>query len=116
MDKDQSDDLSISEMSKLRQLVLLAGAHRTMAVHIKCFEKFEKWVTDHGLDLYPLSADKVLKYALHLDQQECGPSVLPSVRMSIKWVTSRLDIECPDLEDSWLMALVQKVVTDVPRP
>lgn len=112
VDKDQSDDLSISEMSKLRQLVLLAGAHRTMAVHIKCFEKFEKWVIDHGLDLYPLSADKVLKYALHLAQQECGPSVLPSVRMSIRWVTSRLDIDCPDLEDSRLMALVQKVVTD----
>ena len=42
VDKDQSDDLSISEMSKLRQLVLLAGAHRTMAVNIKCFEKIRE--------------------------------------------------------------------------
>ena len=111
-ERDQSDDLSVSEMSRLRQLVLLSGAHRTMAVHIKTFEKFEKWVYDHSMELYPLAVDKVLKYALGLDQQECGPSVVPALRMSIRWVTSRLDIDCPDLDDSRLVALTQKIVAD----
>lgn len=111
-ERDQSDDLSVGEMSKLRQLVLLSGAHRTMAVHVKNFEKWESWVTDRGIDLYPLSVDKLLKYLLYLDKMECGPSVIPAVRMSIKWVTSRLDIDCPDLEDSRVTALAQKVVTD----
>ena len=111
-ERDQSDDLSVSEMSRLRQLVLLSGAHRTMAVHIETFEKFEKWVADRSIELYPLSVDKVLKYALSLDELGCGPSVVPALRMSIRWVTSRLDIDCPDLEDSRLGALVQRIVAD----
>ena len=56
------------EMSKLRQLVLISGAHRTMAVHIKAYERFEKWADHAQVTLYPLEVDKVLKYALFFGQ------------------------------------------------
>ena len=32
--------------------------------------------------------------------------------MSVRWVTSRLDIDCPDLDDSRFVALVQRIVAD----
>lgn len=110
-EQDQSDNLTPGEMSKLRQLVLISGAHRTMAVHIKAYERFEKWADHAQVTLYPLEVDKVLKYALFLDSQECGPSVIPSMKVSVKWVASRLVIDLPDLDDRRLSSLQQKVVT-----
>ena len=108
--QDQSDELSSTELARLRQLVLLSGAPRTMAAHVGAYERFEKWALAHSVAFYPLTVDKVLKYGLSLDQQECGPSVVPSLKTALKWVTSRLNISCPDLEDKRLKALQDQIV------
>ena len=112
---DQSDSLSVGELSKLRQLVLTAGAHRTMAGYIKIYERFESWASAQGVSVYPLSIDVVLKYSLVLDRQECGPTVLTSLRMAIRWVCSRLGIDPPDLEDRRFVSLQQRIVTERAR-
>ena len=111
-EQDQSDSLSAGELSKLRQLVLTAGAHRTMAGHVKIFERFEKWVEAQRVDMYPLAIDVVLKYALVLDRQECGPTVLTSLKTALRWVCSRLGIDPPDLDDHRFVSLQQKIVTE----
>ena len=108
--KSDDQELTPTETAKLRQLVLTSGAHRTMSAHVRVWERWELWAASVGLSLYPLSLDKVLKYCLWLDQQECGPTVIPSVRSSIRWVSSRLAIECPDLDDAQLVALQKEVV------
>lgn len=106
----QSDDLSVGESMKLKHLVLISGAPRTMAAHIRSFERFEHWLGSTGLCFYPISIERVLKYALFLDQCECGPSVIPALRTSLKWVTSRLAIALPDLDDRRLRSLQESVV------
>ncbi|CAL1129875.1 unnamed protein product, partial [Cladocopium goreaui] len=109
-DTSNGEGLSAAETARLRQLVLSSGAPRTMAAHISAWERFEDWATAEGLCVFPLTHDKLLKYALALDQKECGPSVLPSFRTSVRWVTSKLAIECPDLAHPALLA-VQSDIT-----
>ena len=103
--QDQSDELSSLEMTKLRNLVLLSGAPRTVAVRVRSFEKFEQWSACNFSELYPLTIDRVLKYCIHLDQRECGPSVIPAFKISFKWVASRLAIDLPDLDDRRLRSI-----------
>ena len=81
-----------------------------MAAHISAWERFEDWLASEQLAMFPLTHDKILKYALALDQKECGPSVLPSFRTSVKWVTSKLAIECPDLAHPALLAVQAEIV------
>ena len=106
-----SDDLSTIESQKLKHLVLISGAPRTMSSHVRSFERFEHWLVSNGLCVYPISIDRVLKYALSLDQLECGPSVIPALRTSLKWVASRLAIDLPDLDDRRLRSLQEAVVS-----
>ena len=68
------------------------------------------WASMHSLDPHPLHIDKILKYALTLDQRECGPSVLPAFKTSLKWVAARLAIDLPDLDDRRLRALQESVI------
>ena len=107
---EQSEDLSSSEMAKLKQLVLISGAPRTMAAHIRVFERFEIFMSMQGLVMYPITIDKILKYALHLDQRECGQSVLPAFKTALKWVSSRLAIDLPDVDDRRFRSLQESVV------
>ena len=109
---DQSDELSSFELAKLKSLVLVSGAPRTMAVHIKSFEKWELWTANNAGELYPINIDKVLKYCISLDQRECGPSVIPAFKISLKWVASRLAIDLPDLDDRRLRSLQESVVVN----
>ena len=37
--EDQSEDLSEDDLTKLKRMVLLSGAPRTMAVHVRAFER-----------------------------------------------------------------------------
>ena len=110
IDTTNSEGLSAAETARLRQLVLSSGAPRTMAAHISAWERFEDWLASEQLAVFPLTHDKILKYALALDQKECGPSVLPSFRTSVKWVTSKLAIECPDLAHPALLAVQAEIV------
>ena len=105
-----SEGLTASESARLRQLVLSSGAPRTMAVHIASWERFEEWAVSNKLNVFPLSQDVILKYALFLDSRECGPTVVPSFRTAVKWVTSKLAIECPDLTSAALLAVQNEIV------
>ncbi len=111
-EQDQSESLTPGEMSKLRQIVLISGAHRTMAVHVTAFERFERWASLAKISIYPMSIDVLLKYAISLDHQGCGPSVVPAFKTSVKWVCSRLVIELPDLDDHRLGALQAKISSE----
>ena len=108
---EKRDELSSVESMKLKQLVLASGAPRTMAAHIRAFEKFEMWAEFEDITLFPITIEKVLKYALRLDQRECGPSVIPALRSSLKWVAARLALDLPDLQDMRLKALQDKVIS-----
>ena len=63
------------------------------------------------LVLYPLDHNKLLQYAMFLDRNECGPSVLPTFRSSVKWITAKLAIECPDVDHPALLALQAEIIT-----
>ena len=108
--RQDGEELSAGESARLRHLVLTSGAHRTMAAHVRAWERFELWIVANHLTMFPLSLDKVLKYALYLDSRECGPTVIPTLRSSIRWVASRLAIDCPNLDDPLLVALQKEVV------
>lgn len=41
----------MGEKLQLKQLVLVAGAHRTMAAHAQSYERLEKWFGAMGLTL-----------------------------------------------------------------
>ena len=109
--QEQSDDLSPSELARLRQLVLISGAPRTMSAHVRAFERFEHWALAQSIALYPLTVDKILKYCLALDQRECGSSVVPAFKTSVKWVASRLAIDLPDMDDQRLKAIQDQIVS-----
>eukprot|EP00435_Cladocopium_sp_Y103_P069356 s1247_g33.t1 len=108
-DTANSEGLSQAETARLRQLVLSSGAPRTMQAHISTWERFEEWLLGEG-PVFPLSSDKFLKYALALDQRECGPTVVPSLRTAVRWVTSKLAIDCPDLSHPALPAVQAEIV------
>ena len=47
---------------------------------------------------------------IHLDDLECGPSVIPSVRAALSWVAARIKLPMPDLMAPEIKALDLKVV------
>ncbi|CAE7840606.1 unnamed protein product [Symbiodinium sp. CCMP2592] len=108
--------LSEEERARLRLLVFTSGAPSTMANHIRRFEKFELWARHVPLPLYPISDDKILKYAMELDSRECGPTVLPSLRMALKWVAFRINLKLPSIETAELKALEKEIFTQRGRP
>ena len=56
--------LSSDESALLRKFALAKGAFRTLAVHVRHFERFREWVGSVHLQLYPLDLQVLLKYAL----------------------------------------------------
>ena len=103
--------LSAEEMARLRHLVLASGAPRTMAVHISNWERFEDWIVSTESEIYPITEAKLLQYAMFLDRNECGPSVIPTFRTSVRWITNKLAIECPAVDHPALLALQADVIT-----
>lgn len=110
-DQSQSQELSAGELLKLKQMVLISGAPRTMAKHVRMYERLEIWASSAGIQLYPLSIDKLVKCALALDERECGPSVIPSLKTAVKWVAARLAIDVPELDDHRLTSIQQEVIS-----
>ena len=110
-DPSTGEGLSPAENEKLRQLVLTAGAPRTMAMYVRVWERMETWLSSVKIPVFPLSTPKVVKYLIFLDGQECGPTVIPTLRSAIKWVCARLVIECPSIDDPSILALQQEVIT-----
>ena len=111
LDTANEKGLSHAEVARLRQLVLSSGAPRTMATHVTNWERFADWAEAKGIDLFPVTSSKLIQYALFLDQRECGPSVIPTFRTSVKWVTAKLAIECPDVDHQGLLALQAEVIS-----
>ena len=109
-DQIQPDLLTADERDRLRKAVLAKGAFRTMAVHTRHLERFAQWATDRSLVFYPLTVDLLLKYLLWLDQKGCGPTVIPSVKAALIWVSSRLVISIPDTGDVRVTALEKDVI------
>ena len=110
-DQSQNQELSAGELLKLKQMVLISGAPRTMAKHVRMYERLEIWASSAGVEVYPLTVEKIVKFALALDKDECGPSVIPSMKTAVKWVAARLAIDVPELEDHRLTAIQQEVVS-----
>ena len=110
-DPSTGEGLSPAESEKLRHLVLTAGAPRTMAAYVRTFERLETWFAARGLEVFPLTTSKIMKYMLHLNDQECRPTVIPTLRAAVRWVCARLVIECPSLDEPAILALQQEVIT-----
>ena len=111
LDTSNEKGLSHAEVARLRQLVLSSGAPRTMATHVTNWERFAEWAEAKEIEVFPLSSAKLIQYALHLDHLECGPSVIPTFRTSVKWVTAKLAIECPDIDHQGLLAIQAEVIS-----
>ena len=87
-----------------------------MANHIRRFEKFGRWAHRSGIDFYPITDDKVLKYAMDLDARDCGPTVLPSLRTAIRWVAFRVNFKIPSIDTAAMKALEKDVFTKRGKP
>ena len=111
-EQESCEELEPGEAAKLRKLVLSSGAPRTMIAHVRAVERFEHWAAFSEIEVFPLTVEKILKYALHLDSRFCGPTVIPSFKTSLKWVAARLVMDLPNLDDRRLRALQEKVVAD----
>ena len=108
--------LSHEEKSRLRLLVFTSGAPSTMSNHIRRFEKFELWAQRMQISFYPITDEKILKYAVELDARECGPTVLPSLRTALKWVAFRINLKLPSIETAEIKALEKEVFTQRGQP
>ena len=104
--------LSSDESALLRKFALAKGAFRTLAVHVRHFERFREWVISSNLQLYPLDLQVLLKYALWLYHRGCGPTVLPSVRAAVSWVARRLRLVLPQLNDAAFAALEDSCISE----
>jgi len=104
--------LSAEEADLLRKISLAKGAFRTLAVHVRHFERLQQFAVDKGLQLYPLSVDLILKYGLWLYNRNCGPTVIPSVRAAVSWVGRRLRIDLPQLADAQILALEDRCIQE----
>ena len=111
LDTENESGLSQAEVARLRQLVLSSGAPRTMSTHISNWERFSDWAVSNQIEVFPLTSAKLIQYAMYLDSLECGPSVVPTFRTSVKWITSKLAIECPDVDHPGLLALQNEIIT-----
>ena len=110
METANESGLSPAEVARLRQLVLSSGAPRTMAAHISNWERFAEWARSKDIAIFPLDSSKLVRYALHLDNSECGPSVVPTFRTSVKWITAKLAIDCPDVDHPGLLAIQADII------
>ena len=103
--------LDEDEIEEMKDLVLSSGAVSTIKGHVHAWERMEQFAKDHHLmeQLYPPSIDLVMKYAIFLDKEGCGPSVIPSMRCSIPWMCRRLVMVTPDLANSYIKTLEAKI-------
>ena len=106
--------LSPDEKARLQLLAFTSGAPSTMSNHIGVREVriVGASVGDPVLSDHP---DMILKYAIELDSRECGPTVLPSLRMALRWVSFRTNIAMPPIQSADIKALEKLKEIFVPR-
>ena len=101
--------LQPAEAEKLKSMAFEAGGFRTIRQNVRNWEKFEEFCAGNGLRIYPPTIVAVMKYAAHLRDHGCGPAVLPSFKYAVGWICKRLVMDCPDMSDVRLKALIDKV-------
>ena len=101
--------LAPAEVERLRRMVFEAGGHRTIRQHVRCWEKFEDWAVGQGHSVYPPTAPVITRYALHLQDQGCGPAVIPAMRYGVSWVCKRLAMAVPEGADQQIQAISEQV-------
>ena len=114
MNDSHLDLLNEGDAQEIKELVLGAGAPSTIKGHVRAWERLEQWAEDdHASDLlYPPSPALMLAYAIHLHRQECGPSVIPALRSSVKWICRRLAMPTPDLNSVEFNAIEERVIVE----
>ena len=108
-DRSNCQGLQPAEADRLRSLAFEAGGFRTIRQNVRNWEKFEEFCVTKGLRVYPPTIVAIMTYAVHLRDQGCGPAVLPSFKYAVGWICKRLVMECPDMSDGRLKALMDKV-------
>ena len=104
--------LQPAEAARLKALAFEAGGFRTIRQNVRNWEKFEEWAVAHNLRVYPPTIVAVMRYAVHLSDQGCGPAVLPSFKYAVGWICKRLAMFCPEMGDARLKALIDQVHAD----
>ena len=104
--------LQPAEAARLKALAFEAGGFRTIRQNVRNWEKFEEWAVAHNLRVYPPTIVAVMRYAVHLSDQGCGPAVLPSFKYAVSWICKRLAMSCPEMGDARFKALIDKVHAD----
>ena len=98
-----------AEAARLKSLAFEAGGFRTIRQNVRYWEKFEEWSIGHGLRVYPPTIVAVMRYALHLRDQGCGPSILPAFKYALGWICKRLVMQTPNMADPQLKAIIDEV-------
>ena len=98
-----------AEAARLKSLAFEAGGFRTIRQNVRYWEKFEEWSIGHNLRVYPPTIVAVMRYALHLRDQGCGPSILPAFKYALGWICKRLVMQTPNLSDPQLKAIIDEV-------
>ena len=104
--------LQPAEAARLKALAFEAGGFRTIRQNVRNWEMFEEWAVAHNLRVYPPTIVAVMRYAVHLSDQGCGPAVLPSFKYAVSWICKRLAMSCPEMGDARFKALIDKVHAD----
>ena len=57
-----------------------------------------------------MDSSVVVEYLLDLDERGCGPTVISSVRMAVKWIGKRLSLAVPDMDALTIKAIETQVI------
>ena len=75
LNKHEAGDETLTgpERERIKNLVLSSGAPKTMAVHVRRWEKLERWCSANSVTLYPLTIDAVVNRVV--PRAHCHPVV-----------------------------------------
>ncbi|CAK9002957.1 Uncharacterized protein SCF082_LOCUS7550 [Durusdinium trenchii] len=76
-------DASARDERALRSLVFQTGAFRTIRQNVLVWEKMERWALDHSCTVYPLTTEVFTRYCVWLENQSCGPAVIPALTYAV---------------------------------
>lgn len=103
-DPNKYHGMSAQDAARLKAMVFEGGGHRTIRQHVRAWEKFEEWCVAKQLSPYPPITMQVMRYALALKDDGCGPAVIPSFKHSVGWICKRLVMTMPNLADPHLLS------------
>ena len=108
--------------TQILDMVLGRGASHTLKIHVCRWLAYRTWYDRELLEgsipdpFYPIRIAPMAKYLLYRHNEDCGPSVPDAFRDTIRFITTRLKIDCPDLADQNLLAIRDEVIHQRGRP